>query len=90
MSKNREKLRIYTDTSVIGGCCDPEFASYSGLFIDMARAGRINLLISQVVLDELARAPVNVQNILKSIPTEYIEYVELTSEVVIRELKQKN
>ncbi|MGD0390906.1 MAG: hypothetical protein ABSC42_18330 [Tepidisphaeraceae bacterium] len=82
MSKYRAMLRIYTDTSVIGGCFDPEFASNSGSLISMARAGSIILLISQVVLDELADAPAKVQDILKSVPTAFIEYVELTPEVV--------
>lgn len=81
MSKRRPKLRVYTDTSVIGGCCDPEFASSSRSLMEMARAGKITLLISQVVLDELANAPIEVQEILKSIPTMSVEYVDLTSEV---------
>ena len=82
MGKHRTKLRVYTDTSVIGGCCDAEFAAYSSSFVSMARSGRITLLISQVVLDELANAPAKVQEILKSVPTTYIEYVELTPEVI--------
>jgi hypothetical protein len=81
MGKRRSRLRVYTDTSVIGGCCDPEFAMYSRSFVEMVRVNRITLLISQVVLDELADAPVAVQDILRSVPTASIEYVELTSEV---------
>jgi hypothetical protein len=82
MRKHREKLRVYTDTSVIGGCCDPEFAADSNSLISMARAGSIVLLISQIVLDELADAPQKVQEILKSVPIAHIEYVELTPEVI--------
>jgi hypothetical protein len=82
MAKHRLRLRIYTDTSVIGGCCDAKFALHSRSMIEMARAGKVVLLISQVVLDELADAPAEVQAILRSIPTTSIEYVELTSEVV--------
>jgi predicted nucleic acid-binding protein len=82
MSKHRPKLRIYTDTSVIGGCCDKKFASHSRSLIDLAHSGRIILLISQVVLDELADAPAKVQDILKSIPLAFIEYIELTPQVI--------
>lgn len=82
MSTRRAKLRIYTDTSVIGGCCDAKFASHSRSLIDMAAAGKIILLISQVALDELADAPTAVQDILQSVPQASIEYVELTSEVI--------
>jgi hypothetical protein len=81
MSKHRPKLRIYAGTSVIGGCRDAKFAAPSRSLIEMARTGKIVLLISQVVLDELTDAPTEVQGILKSVPAACIEYVELTSEV---------
>ncbi len=82
MRPRRGKLRIYTDTSVIGGCCDARFALHSRSLIDMAVAGKIMLVISQVVLDELTDAPREVQEMLNSIPPASVEYVELTSEVV--------
>ena len=81
MSKRRPPLRIYADTSAIGGCCDPEFASASQSLIARTRTGEIILLISQVVLDELSGAPTAVQAVLKSIPEEFIEYVEITPAV---------
>ena len=73
---------MYANTSVLGGCHDEEFASDSRAFFAMAHAGKIVLLIGQVVLDELADAPVEVQNVLKSIPKKSIEYVELSAEVI--------
>jgi hypothetical protein len=79
--KSSAILRVYADTSVIGGCHDPEFARESQQLLEMVRRGRIILLISQVVLDELASAPPEVQSLLNSLPREHIEYVELTSEV---------
>jgi hypothetical protein len=82
MGKRRPKLRVYADTSVIGGCCDPQFSLDSRAFIAMACAQRFLLLISQVVLDELAQAPSQVQDVLKSVPRTSIEYVELTPEVM--------
>jgi len=52
--------RIYLDTSVIGGCCDPEFAEWSnGLFKDF-ELGYYTPVISDVVAAEIALAPAEV------------------------------
>lgn len=50
-------LRVYVDTSVFGGCFDAQFAEESTRFFDLVRAGRIVVLVSQVVVDELSEAP---------------------------------
>ena len=35
-----KKTRIYVDTSVIGGCCDPDFQEWSqGLLSDFQEGG---------------------------------------------------
>ena len=44
-------LRIYLDTSVLGGCEDPEFAEDSLRLIERVRLGRFTALLSDV-LDE--------------------------------------
>jgi len=41
-----KKLRVYADTSVIGGCFDDEFRDDSLRFIDSVRGGRHLLLLS--------------------------------------------
>ena len=76
------KQRIYVDTSVIGGCLDREFSDESLRLFDMIRGDRLMLVISQVVLDELAGAPARVRDILNSLPAEHIEFVALTPEVI--------
>ena len=48
----REKQRIYVDTSVIGGCLDQEFAVESRRLMDLIRKDRLTLVISQIVLDD--------------------------------------
>jgi hypothetical protein len=48
----------------------------------MAHAEKIILLISQIVLDELADALQKVQEVLKSVPVKSIEYVDLTAEII--------
>ncbi len=45
--------RLYLDTSVIGGCFDPEFAEDSRRVIDAILSGQARLLFSEVVEAEL-------------------------------------
>lgn len=52
-----KRLRIYIDTSVIGGCCDAEFARWSnGLLADFV-AGHYRAVISEIVQAEIEDAP---------------------------------
>ena len=52
-----KKQRIYVDTSVIGGCFDPEFEVWSNGLIDDFRKGRFRLVLSDVTAAEIERAP---------------------------------
>ena len=76
------RLRIYIDTSVIGGCLDKEFQNASMELIDKFKRGEMIAVISELTTLELKDAPQEVQNILKEIPERKIEYVELTEEAV--------
>jgi len=76
-----KKLKIYIDTSVIGGCFDSEFETDLLQLIERIKTGQFILLLSDVVLSELKNAPAKVQTILTSIPTAYIEQIELTAEI---------
>lgn len=73
-------LRIYVDTSVIGGCQDAEFAPSSASLLDMARDGRATLLVSDLLLTELRKAPPSVMAMLDSVPRSCIEFVEDSDE----------
>ena len=70
-----KRLRIYIDTSVIGGCLDSEFAEQSEALLDMGRRGEIVLLVSDLLADELARAPDEVQARLGSMSGDGLEPV---------------
>jgi len=72
---------LYVDTSVIGGCFDPEFDAESLRLMQAVREKRLLLLLSDVVLSELADAPANVQDVLPSLPAEQIRAVSLTPEI---------
>lgn len=76
------RLRIYIDTSVIGGCLDEEFKEASGQLINKFKKGKMTAVVSELTALELKDAPIEVQNILEEIPEEDIEYAELTEEAM--------
>ena len=49
------KRRIYTDTSVIGGCLDVEFEDASRQLLAMFKTGEAILVLSDLTLLELLR-----------------------------------
>jgi len=73
-------LRIYVDTSVIGGCFDAPFAEASRKLIEMARRGDVVLVLSDLPALELERAPPAVQAILGSLGTGALEDVRADEE----------
>jgi hypothetical protein len=75
------KLRIYADTSVIGGCFDKPFAKDSLYLMELARRGRVVLLLSAVVIAELENAPEQVRSVLAKLPASAVENVPITAEV---------
>ncbi len=74
------KPRIYTDTSVLGGCLDIEFDKYSLELINEFKAGSKIITISDLTLKELENAPLEVQAVLDGLSGINIEYVELDDE----------
>lgn len=69
-------LRIYVDTSVVGGCLDPEFAPWSnGLMQDFIE-GRYRPVVSEVVATELEPAPEGVRakwDLILGLDPEFLE-----------------
>jgi hypothetical protein len=76
-----KRFRVYSDTSVFGGCFDDEFALESMAFFAEVKAGKFTLVISPTVLAELRRAPEQVRNILAGLPRSVVEIVEIEPEV---------
>lgn len=74
--------RIYLDTSVIGGCFDKEFATWSLGLIDDFRKKRFVALISEVVASELEEAPDYVQKIYAELLTLSPEIIQSTPETI--------
>ncbi len=74
------KRRIYTDTSVIGGCLDAEFEEASQLLVDAFKRGEATIVLSSLTSLELLSAPAAVRAVLKKVPETHREHVELTEE----------
>jgi hypothetical protein len=56
-AKAMKRLRIYIDTSVIGGCFDPEFSEWSNSLMKDFAVGTFIPLLSDVVAAEIGDAP---------------------------------
>lgn len=74
------KRRIYVDTSVIGGCLDDEFRVPSVRLFQRFETGMDTVVISDLTLQELERAPAAVRGLLVSVPDEHGESVGFTAE----------
>ena len=75
-----KKLRIYVDSSVIGGCFDPEFKKWSnGLFRDF-HVGTFLPVISEIVDVEMDDAPVEVKRKYTELLALEPKFVYLTKE----------
>ena len=77
------KLRVYADTSVIGGCVDDEFREPSRRLIERCARGEVTLVVSAVTARELRGAPRAVREVLPSIDPGHFERIEVTREVEI-------
>jgi len=74
------KRRIYTDTSVFGGCFDAEFREPSERLFERFRAGEELLVLSDLTRLELRSAPPEVREVLESLPPQAVESVEVGEE----------
>lgn len=72
--------RIYVDTSVFGGCEDIEFISHSRRLVAAMANGDYAMVISELTLVELERAPATVQAYLERVPEFFVEVLALDSE----------
>mgnify|MGYP001287843129 FL=1 len=80
------KFRIYTDTSVLGGCEDEEFAEHSVRLMEGFVRGERVLVLSALTVQELAAAPAKVRRRLAAVPEAHIETLQLDAEA--RELSE--
>ncbi len=86
------RLKIYIDTSVIGGCFDSEFAKWSKLLIDEFKRGSKLIMLSDITLEELKHAPENVREMIKDIPVANVISIssnDESTELADKYLKEK-
>ncbi len=72
------KPRIYTDTSVLGGCEDDEFRDPSRRLLEAFVGGELTLVLSELVLRELETAPEGVRMVIGQVPEAHIEAILLS------------
>ena len=71
-------MRIYIDTSVVGGVFDKEFADASNKLFQMVNDRSLVLVISNLLKAELVFAPAHVRNYLNQYSVPMIEKISLT------------
>ena len=76
-----KKLRVYLDTSVIGGYFDEEFREASLALMDFIRAGLYVGLISTITTEELRPAPEQVRAVLAGLNQAQLSYLPDLDEV---------
>lgn len=77
-----KKSRIYVDTSVIGGCFDPEFKEWSVALLDDFRAGHYIPVVSDVTAAEVLAAPASVRDLHAELLTFSAEVIAVTEEAL--------
>ena len=73
-------LRVYIDTSVIGGYYDKEFETDTKLFFKRIRNKDFIIYISQISNIELLPAPQKVKDLIAEIPPECLINLDFTEE----------
>ena len=75
-------MRIYIDTSVIGGYYDNEFQEWSRLLIQEIHDGKKTAVVSDITFREIEKAPKKVQEILLQIPERNLQRIILSPEAI--------
>ena len=78
----KKRVKIYIDTSVIGGCCDDEFKDCSIQLIKELKIGLHIPVISELTLAEVNKAPQEVQNIITDLMASDCAIIPETEESV--------
>jgi predicted nucleic acid-binding protein len=77
-----KKIRVYVDTSVIGGCFDPEFEKWSNVLFKNFEDKILVPLTSAVVEKEIEFAPAEVQKKFEDFLKLEPEIIQLNQEIL--------
>jgi hypothetical protein len=72
--------RIYTDTSVLGGCEDDAFREPSRQLISAFERGEFTMVLSELTVRELEGAPAAVRAVVAQVPSACLETLVLSPE----------
>ena len=75
-------FRVYVDTSVLGGCFDPEFSEWSLSLVRDFRLGRLSPVLSEVIAAEIEPAPSQVRELHEELLLLPAEVIPVTSEAL--------
>ena len=75
-------LRVYIDTSIVGGCYDFEFAKWSNGLVKDFRLGHFKPVLSEVVTAEIENAPERVRQKFYEILDYGAEELAINTEVI--------
>jgi predicted nucleic acid-binding protein len=75
-------LRVYIDTSVLGGCFDAEFSLWSNRLIQDFQTGRYAPVVSSVLASEIEPAPEKIRTKFEEILNLGPEFLEITREAL--------
>ncbi len=75
-------MKVYTDTSAIGGCFDEEFKEWSTALIQEFKLGKKLIVLSDLTLQELEFAREEVRDKVKEIPTKHQIVIGITDEAI--------
>ncbi len=75
-------MRVYSDTSTLGGCFDEEFAEWSNALVEEFKVGKKLLILSDLTLQELEPAPQEVKDKLLEIPKKHQIGIGIIDEAV--------
>ncbi len=75
-------MKIYTDTSVIGGCFDEEFKEWSNALFEEFVVGTNQLLLSDLTLQELELARQEIREKVKQVPDKHLVEISINDEAI--------
>ena len=78
-----KKLLLYLDTSIIGGYYDLEFEKETKQLFNSIFKEKVEIIYSEITEKELLNAPVQVRELLETIPDAVKKRVTLTEEAAV-------
>lgn len=75
-------MKVYTDTSVIGGYFDKEFQEWSVALWDEFLQGTKHIMFSELTAQELEFAREEIRNLINEIPTENRTDITISNEAI--------